>query len=312
MENDTTAVAEVAVETPIEEPAQIQGEAQETPAEKQRRIVRLMASEIELPDFDDSDVELPEETRAQIRERLESVYGRFEEVAGQLNKGVDSKFKEAAQARQAIEAERSQVQQWRQAQEMLMQADREAVAIYQQLEPYKDVDWFAQIQQAPDAETKQQIRDLKEWYEGQTQKLQTAAGKARSIREAEQREAESEVARLTEAGTQVLKQQIKDWGPQKQETVRSALAEYGIGKTHPKIDQLALQAVNLHPGLVMALHDAALYRQSLKKVSAQSQQEAPTARPVSKVGGNATAAKDPDKMTTDEWLKWRESQLRKK
>lgn len=317
MENDTTATAEVELQTPIGEPQphEVQGEApaQETPAEKQRRIVRLMASEIELPDFDDSDVELPEETRARLRERIESVYGRFEEVAGQLNKGVDSKFKEAAQARQAIEAERAQVQQWRQMQETLLQSDREAVALWQQLEPYQQVDWYAQIQQAPDAETKQKISDLKDWYESNTRKLNEAAGRSRSIRQQELAQATVERQHLVQRGHEVLKQQIKDWGPAKQDLVTRTMAEYGIGKTHPKLDEAAILAIDSHPGLIMALHDAALYRASLKKAQTASQPEAPApARPASKVGGNAPAARDPDKMSTDEWLKWRESQLRKK
>jgi hypothetical protein len=56
-----------------------------------------------------------------------------------------------------------------------------------------------------------------------------------------------------------------------------------------------------------------LWRKSQKGVVAESQQAAPApARPASKVGGNATVAKDPDKMVTDEWLRWRNSELRKK
>lgn len=278
-----------------------------------RRAVRLMASEIELPDFDDSDIELPEEARQRVRERLEAVYGKFEEVAGQLNRGVDSKFKEAKQARQAIEAERAQVMQWRQMQESLLQSDREAVALWHQLEPYKDVDWYAQIQNAPDHETKQQIRDVKEWVDGQTKKLEGAAARSRLIRQQEQQHETFERQQLLEAGTQVLKNQIKDWGPQKQELVQKTMSEYGIGKTHPKLDAIALQAIDSHPGLIMALHDAAIYRASLKKASSDSQPEAPApARPASKVGGNAPAARDPDKMSTDEWLRWRNAQLRKK
>jgi len=316
MQDDMTAPAEVeqqqpVVEQPAEEP-QADQQQQETQAEKARRIVRLMASEIELPDFDDSDIELPEETRQRVRERLEAVYGRFEEVAGQLNRGVDSKFKEAAAERQNINAERQTVQQWRQMQEALMQSDREAVAIMHELEPYREVDWFEQINKAPDQETKQQIRDLKDWYEGKAKKLNEAVFRANQIRSFEAQKQQSEYQQLISIGEQVLSQQIKDWGPKKQEQVQKTLGEYGIGRTHPAIDSLAIRAIDSHPGLIMALHDAALYRASLKKAQADSQPEAPApARPASKVGGNASAARDPDKMSTDEWLRWRNAQLRK-
>ena len=58
------------------------------------------------------------------------------------------------------------------------------------------------------------------------------------------------------------------------------------------------------------LHDAALYRKSLAKASAPVEQK-PQPQPVRKVGSSAPAAKDPDKMSTEEWMKWRNAQVRK-
>jgi hypothetical protein len=309
MENDTTAPAEVE-QVPAAEPEVI--EQPETPAEaKARRVMRLMASEIELPDFDDA--ELPEETRQQVRERLEAFYAKAEETAGQLNRGVDSKFKEAAQLRQALESERENVTQWRQQQEELISRSREAAAIYESIKDYENVDWWAQINAQPDEEGKQRVRDAKDWYHSQREKLTGIANQVRQVREQEKAAEQQEEQKITQVGEQILSQRIKGWGPKMKEEIVKALPDYGIGKTHPKLDRLAMEALSKHPGLVEAVYEATLWRKSQKGVVAESQQAAPApARPASKVGGNATVAKDPDKMVTDEWLRWRNSELRKK
>ena len=78
------------------------------------------------------------------------------------------------------------------------------------------------------------------------------------------------------------------------------------------LDQIAMLALSLHPGIVKMAHKAAAFDKQMKSAVGESQQQAPTPRPVAKVGGNAQAARDPDKMSTDEWLKWRNAQLRQK
>ena len=315
MENsDMTAQAEVEqVQTQEFEtqPAEEQQEETQAQAEaKARRVLRLMASEIELPDFDDEG--LPEETRQQFRERLEAFYAKAEETAGQLNRGVDSKFKEAAGLRQAIEQEREQIAYWRQQQEYLVSKSTEAAAIYEQIKQYDKVDWYEQINSAPDEETKQRIRDVRDWYSGQKERLSKVVGEVQAVRNQEAMAARNEAQRIVAVGQQILSQRIKDWGPKVREEIVKALPDYGIGKTYPKLDQLAMTALQHHPGLVEMAHDAALWRKSQKNVTAESQKQAPApARPAGKVGGNATVARDPDKMSTDEWLRWRNAQLRK-
>jgi hypothetical protein len=55
-------------------------------------------------------------------------------------------------------------------------------------------------------------------------------------------------------------------------------------------------------------HVARLEAQFTEKPKAK----APLSKPPSKVSGNSEAVKDPNKMTTSEWMAWRESQLRSK
>lgn len=66
----------------------------------------------------------------------------------------------------------------------------------------------------------------------------------------------------------------------------------------------------MDPGLVLAIHESQLYRQSLEKAKAKP--ATPQPQPVQKVGSVAPTSKTPDKMSMNEWLEWREKDLRRK
>jgi hypothetical protein len=65
------------------------------------------------------------------------------------------------------------------------------------------------------------------------------------------------------------------------------------------------------PRIIRTINLARIGLQTLKKQTA-AQPAAPKAAPVPQVGGNkAKGTVDPDKMTTEQWAKWRDAQVRK-
>jgi hypothetical protein len=115
-----------------------------------------------------------------------------------------------------------------------------------------------------------------------------------SEKESQRRAAEAaESETLIAKAEQELRAKIKDWGPDKKQGLLKVAADYGFGN-----GELAQH----DPRVWMALNDLAVYRASLAKAKATS--DPAEARPVPKVGGPAHAAKDPAKMSMDEYARW--------
>ena len=283
--------------TPPQEPqVDVQASEPEEEAPPPSRRIKFVDNELSLPDG------LPDE-----------VYTKLEEINSSLNKGVTSKFQEAAALRRQIEAEREQVTEWRKQQESVISKNRQIAALELQLEQYGDVkpeDFERALNQAPDEDTRQRIRDIRmNVWESRNRLEQLRAEAEKTISAEKSKQAEIE-ARWTEIGNNVMKQAIKDWGPQKAELVSKTMRDYGVGQTTPELDRAAIYAASFHPAVTRAFHDAALYRQALSKATNAPADTTPV-QPVQKVGGQAKSAKDPDKMSTEDWMKWRDADLKK-
>ena len=113
---------------------------------------------------------------------------------------------------------------------------------------------------------------------------------------------QQEIARRIEQGREVLAKEIPGWSP---ETAKS-IAEYGISTFGFSTDEMA-QVVD--PRHVKVLHKAYLYDQLMQKAQAKPKPETET-QPTRKVSAGQASTKDPDKMTTEEWVKWRQKQIR--
>jgi hypothetical protein len=120
----------------------------------------------------------------------------------------------------------------------------------------------------------------------------------------EQIESQRSTAKALEEGRKVLERDIKGWSSEMAKQVR----EHGIksGFTAAEIDAVT------DPKLVKALHKSMMYDQLLQKTQAKPKEESQGQEPVKKVSGGTKVSKDPDKMTPDEWLRWRNSQLKKR
>jgi hypothetical protein len=90
---------------------------------------------------------------------------------------------------------------------------------------------------------------------------------------------------------------------------RASLTKFGmeLGYTNEELSNTT------HPLMIQTLNLARIGYETLRKQSASLKSPTPVAKPVPQVatGKTRTGPVNPDKLSADEWLKWRESQLAK-
>lgn len=209
------------------------------------------------------------------------------------------KTQEIAEQRKQYEAA---IQRVSQVSEAETQALYKVAAIDAKLNDYANIDWQAWDEQDPIAaiRARQELGDL-----------QRARGEAVNehamTRTQAAQLAQQETAKRLEEGVKVLAQQIPGWGAEKATAIRTFAKEtYRLSD-----EQIAMID---DPAEVMILHDAMLYRQSQKKAATakkvEAQQAIQPAVTVKGKGGNLPRGLSDD-LSTDEWLKRRNAQVRK-
>jgi hypothetical protein len=244
--------------------------------------------------FVDHDIELPDEVDDSVAERLSA-------IGKELEAGVTRKFQTAAEERRAVEQMRAQFQAEQAAQREAFQEVAELTYLDKQLEAYKDwgpAQWQTFAAQDPTAAQ----QHFMQWTTLQNQRAQVAQKLESKKTEFTQRQ-QSELARMVDEGQRQLAEKIPEWGATKQNQIAKHSQEaYGF-----RSDELANV---LDPRVVLMMHDAMLYRQSLKQAKA-AKPEAPTPQPVQKVGSAAPVSRTPDKMSDKEWIEWRTKQVQR-
>ena len=209
------------------------------------------------------------------------------------------KTQEVAELRKMAESQAQQVQAERQFNQQHLQEVATITAIDQQLAQYGQLDWNALADADPAQAVKldRQMRDL------QSQREQIAYGITQKQAEFQQRQ-QQDAARQLEEGRRVLERDIPGWSAEKAQEL------FLFGKNYGIPEQLLGSLSN--PVLVKALHDLSQYHQL--KAQATTKPKAPVQeKPVTRItASKAQGAIDPDRMSPDQWLKWRESQLRKR
>lgn len=201
------------------------------------------------------------------------------------------------EAEESVHAEREAVKREREA----VRAHEEFAAVRAQLSEFAAVtpeQWQAAMQQDPQSA---QVA----WMKFQALK-DKAQGLGNKIAQDEQRralETQQATARRIEQAMADVRAEIPDWSDAK----AGALKDYAQ-KLGAKAEALATVT---DAWIVKALHKASLYDQISQKAKAAPTPTEP-AKPVRTITqGKSTAGVDPDKLSTDEWLKWRNTQLRK-
>lgn len=250
----------------------------------------------ETPEEEDEEVEIGDKKFALPKSAAEKL--KAERL---MQADCTRKTQEVAAERKQIEARAAEVAKQHQEHQQYIQDYAKVVAIDDQLAQFADLNWQELITSDPvqAMQLQQQQRAL------EAQRAQVA----NAVTQRQQQNALAEqqsIAKQVQEAEAYFAREIKGWSQERS----NALMEYGVAQGLPP-DALT-QAVLRQPALAKILHKAELYDQLEKKQSAK--QKPPTQeKPVTRISAaRATAQRDPEKMSMDEWLVWRNNQRKKR
>jgi len=207
------------------------------------------------------------------------------------------KTQEVAEQRKMIEQAQVALAQQAEAQKALVKDDAKVESIAERVEAYDKVDWQALNQTDPGAAQTHwmQYQTLKDQQQKLVAEIQ-AKEQARSL------EAQQAIAKQIQQGQEVLARDIKGWGPELAQKV-SKFATDNYGVTSEELGSIT------DPRIIKLLHDAMTFRETQKVTQvAKKAAEVVAIKPVKSLGTRTSSAvKDPNKMSMDEFVKWRES-----
>lgn len=202
------------------------------------------------------------------------------------------KTTEVAREREAVQAEKAKIEEMRTIQTAVVNSQATLRALDMQIEqlantpidnlPQEHVNALQSRLLQLQAERQGVSVDVEEIARIENQKLSEEYGKQREVA-------------LAEAA-----KRIPNFDDKRRVELEALALDLGI----PKEDVEA----TADPAAYQILHLADIGRKFLDRQ--KSAQKVDVLAPATEVGGRATASKDPDKMSTEEWVKWRESRLK--
>jgi hypothetical protein len=289
MDETTNPETEVAEEDFVEAP---EADVEETEAEGDEAET-ADAEEGAEPSEDDSEETEYEGKRYKLPKELKEALLRQADYT--------RKTQEVAEQRRQIEQAQVDLVARAEAQRALVKDYAKVESIAERVEAYDKVDWQTLSRDDPGAAQQH-------WIQYQTLKDQQAklVGEIQAKEQARSLEAQQEIAKQIQQGQEVLAREIKGWGPEAAQKVsRFATENYGV--TPQEL------ATITDPRIIKLLHDAMTLRESQKATQvAKKAAEVVAVKPVKSLGTKTSAAKDPNRMTTEEWVKWRNEQVAKR
>lgn len=212
-----------------------------------------------------------------------------------------------AEQRKAIEAERQAVQWEAETKQALFNEEAQLLTVRQRLEQFQNVNWAALAQQdmQQHAVAQAEYTQLKDYHD-------RLYGHVESRRNELNQQREQATAITLERAVQHLNTPKPDigWDGKFDADKRTSLTKFGmdLGFTNEELSNTS------HPLMIQTLNLARIGYETLRKQNASLKQARPEAKPVPTVtsGKTRTGPSNPDKLSTDEWVKWRESQLARK
>lgn len=246
-----------------------------------------------------------QQTEDEIEDELEGVKVRgkkdlIEKIKSERLMQADytRKTQEVAEQRKAIESQREEVAKQAQMAQQFAEELGAAKAIDMRLAQFQQVNWD-QLEQSDPVQAMRLQREMRDLQTARGQIAQSIAAKQQARTLAEQQE----IAKQVQEGEAVLAREIKGWGPEKASEVRNFATSLGF--TAAQVSGIT------DPRLVKVLHDA-MTLQKLRENAKQRQKPAPQEAPVTRISApKAAANRDPDRMSTNDWLKWREAQIKR-
>lgn len=208
------------------------------------------------------------------------------------------KTQEVAEIRRQAEAEKQQIAQEREFIQHNLKDVATVTALDQQIAQYQGVNWDQLTESDPVQAMKleRQLRNL------QSQREQAASAVTQRQAHFVQVQ-QQEAARQLQEGQRVLQREIPGWN----ESLARELVDYGLKRGYaPEV----LQNIR-NPQFVIDLHNS--YQFTKLREKATQKPKIVQEKPVTRIQATkATATKDPDSMSAEEWAKWRNAQIRKK
>jgi hypothetical protein len=217
------------------------------------------------------------------------------------------KTQSLAEQRKALEVERQATQWEAETKQQLFQEEAQLFTVRQRLEQFQGVNWAALAQQDMQQHAVMQAdyTQLKDFHD-------RLSGHVEGRRSELNAKVEHERAISLERAVQHLNSPKPDigWDGKFDADKRANLTKFGmeLGFTNEELSNTS------HPLMIQTLNLARIGYETLRKQNATLKQAAPQAKPVPTVatGKTRTGPSNPDKLSADEWLKWRESSLAKK
>jgi hypothetical protein len=211
-----------------------------------------------------------------------------------------------AEQRKALEVERQATQWEAETKQQLFQEEAQLLTVRQRLEQFQGVNWAALAQQdmQQHAVMQAEYTQLKDFHD-------RLSGHVEGRRSELNSKVEHERAISLERAVQHLNSPKPDigWDGKFDADKRANLTKFGmeLGFTNEELSNTS------HPLMIQTLNLARIGYETLRKQNATLKQAAPQAKPVPTVatGKTRTGPSNPDKLSADEWLKWRESNLAK-
>lgn len=211
-----------------------------------------------------------------------------------------------AEQRKEFESQRQAMQWEAQTNEALAEETAQLYNVRQRLEQFQNVNWAALAQQdlqqhAVMQAEYTQLRDYHDRLNGHVEGRRSELNNQR----------EQATAITLERAVQHLNTPKPDigWDGKFDADKRTSLTKFGmdLGFTNEELSNTS------HPLMIQTLNLARIGYETLRKQNATLKQARPEAKPVPTVtsGKTRTGPSNPDKLSTDEWVKWRESSLAK-
>ena len=209
------------------------------------------------------------------------------------------KTQTVAEQRKSLEAQAAALTQQQELQQQHFEDVAQIKALDQQLEQYNALNWPELYQQ--DVGQAASLDHQKRELENQRQQTINRLNQNQATALENQR---AEHARVVEEGQRVLKKEIDNWTPERAQSI----AAYGISQG---LNEQAVASIT-DPVHVKLIDKAMKYDELVAKQKAAAPKADPPKSAVKVKGKRAAATKDPDKMSTEEWLKMRNSQVEKR
>lgn len=222
------------------------------------------------------------------------------------------KTQELAAQREALDADRDAVQQFKTSSEEERKAELNVHALSAQIEHYANVDWTASRQNARAIDAQNGNRAAMDAFDDAWQTYQgllgakTEAEKDLETKKQERQSVEQrETAKRIDQGREQLLKAIPDWSPEKAAKLTSAATQH-FGFTAKELSQID------DPRIIIAL--AAAVEAQEAKTKAKKAQSILKAQEIQPAAKPARASAPPsgldDRLSQEEWLKRRNAQLK--